>query len=582
MEWNSLWKYKYISGNGSGAGGIWQDRSLNLPSTGGLFDKFQSQGSYDLVVKVKPNDTNTVFIGGTNLYRSTSGFADATHTTMIGGYQVGATLPVVNLYANHHPDQHELVFLSSDINKMISTNDGGIFKTNDNTATTVAWNSLNNGYVSTMFYTCAIDHATTSNILIGGAQDNGSWYTNTTTVTTPWVTPRGGDGSYCAIADNQAAYYFSIQNGKVMRAKLNAAGTVDSFARIDPIGGTGYLFINPYTLDPNNNNLMYLAAGSHLWRNNNLAGIPYAGNWDSISTNWVRFPDSVTGGLKITAIAVAKTPANRVYFGTSSKKVFRVDNANTGTPTPVEITSTSLTASFPNGGNVSCIAVDPGNADNVMVAFSNYGVYSLFYSNDGGTTWGKVAGNLEANISGSGDGPSCRWVSIIPVSGGTAYLVGTSVGLYGTTLLDGINTVWTKQAIAQIGSSVVDMIDYRATDGLVAVATHSHGMFTAKITDVSGITGIKEIVANKSNIHFICYPNPFNQQAAIQFTLPVTSHVSVALYDALGRCIKTVTDAEMTSGEKKYVISANGLPAGIYFCTLKAGNYSETKRLVRN
>ncbi|MGN6568457.1 MAG: WD40/YVTN/BNR-like repeat-containing protein, partial [Flavipsychrobacter sp.] len=170
VEWNSLWRYTYVSGDGSGAGGSWQDRSSNLPSSGGLFDKFTSQGSYDLVVKVKPNDTNTVFIGGTNLYRSTSGFADNSHTAFIGGYVQGATLPVVNNYPNHHPDQHELVFLPGNPDKMISSNDGGIFKTNDNTAANVSWTSLDNGSITTMFYTCAIDHAETNDIIIGGAQ----------------------------------------------------------------------------------------------------------------------------------------------------------------------------------------------------------------------------------------------------------------------------------------------------------------------------------------------------------------------------------------------------------------------------
>ena len=80
---------------------------------------------------------------------------------------------------------------------MISTNDGGIFKTMDNTASTISWTSLNNGYLTTQFYTCAIDHATSSDIVIGGAQDNGSWFTNSANFLNPWVTPRGGDGSYC-------------------------------------------------------------------------------------------------------------------------------------------------------------------------------------------------------------------------------------------------------------------------------------------------------------------------------------------------------------------------------------------------
>ena len=578
VEWNSLWRYTYISGDGTGAGGSWQDRSSNLPSSGGLFDKFTSQGSYDLVIKVKPNDTNTVFIGGTNLYRSTSGFADNAHTTFIGGYVQGATLPVVNGYPNHHPDQHELVFLPSNPDKMISSNDGGIFKTNDNTASSVSWTSLNNGYITTMFYTCAIDHAVTNDIIIGGAQDNGSWYTNSSALTSPWVTPRGGDGSFCAIADNGAAYYFSIQNGKMMRAKLDAAGNVDSFARIDPIGGHGYQFSNPYIIDPNNNNIMYLPAGTALWRNNNLSDIPYAGNWDSISTNWTMFSDTLTTGSAITAVAVSKTPANRVYYGTSGKRVYRIDNANTGTPTATDITSTGSAAPFPSGANVSCIAVDPDNADNVMVVFSNYGVYSLFYSSNGGTSWTKVGGNLESGTAAAADGPSCRWASIIPVTGGTVYLVGTSVGLFATTQLAGTATVWTQQGATNIGASVVDMIDYRATDGLVVIATHSGGIYSSHITNISDVS--VPSVAAGSDLNLISYPNPFSAQTTIQFSLKKKTDVSINIYDAMGRLLRTVATGTMDAGEKRYVLSGSDLATGIYYCTLRAGNATQTHSII--
>ncbi|HET6992842.1 MAG TPA: flagellar basal body rod modification protein, partial [Bacteroidia bacterium] len=404
IEWNVLWRYTYLGGDGTGAGGMWEDLTQNLPNSEhfGQFGDFNAQGSYDLVVRVKPNDPNTVFIGGTNIYRNTNRFNDTVNTTYVGGYVPFASLPVVNSYPNHHPDQHTMTFLPSNPDVMFSTNDGGIFRTNDCTQANVAWTSLDNGYLTSMFYTVAVDHATAgNNIIIGGAQDNGSWWTNNTTLTTPWVQPNGGDGSYCQIADNQSAYYFSIQNGKMRKEILDGSGNVTSFARIDPIGATGYQFINPFILDPNNNNIMYMAGGKYLWRNDDLSTIPMIGNWDSITTNWVRWADSVPQtNVKITAVTCCKTPANRVYYGTDKKRVFRIDNANTGTPTPLDISPVT----FPSTGFVSCVATDPNNGDHVMVVFSNYNIYSLFYSADAGATWTKVAGNLEQFSSGSGNG----------------------------------------------------------------------------------------------------------------------------------------------------------------------------------
>ncbi len=579
VEWNSLWKYNYISGTGADTGGLWRNLSANLPMAGGIFDKFTCQGSYDIVVKPKPNDTNIVFIGGTNLYRSNSGFTDASHTAFIGGYVPGASLPVVLTYPSHHPDQHELVFLPSNPNKMISANDGGIFRTDNNTVDTVVWHSLDNGYTTSMFYTCAIDHAQNNDILIGGAQDNGSWFTNNTTYTTPWLYSNGGDGSWCAIADSGKAYYMSIQSGKTRKMKLTSAGVLDSFARIDPIGGAGYLFINPFTLDPNNNNIMYMAGGKYLWRNDDLSGVPYASNWDSISTNWVQFPDSIpTGNAVVTAIGVSKNPANRVYVGTSAQKVYRIDNANVGTPTPLDISLST----FPLSGNVSCIAVNPRNADTIIVAYSNYSVYSLYFSGNGGTTWSKIAGNLETSISGSGTGPSLRWVTIAPTPDGIIYLVGTSVGLYGTTALTTTTTVWTQLASTTIGESVVNQIDFRESDGLLVVATHSHGMFSTNLTSITNVTGVSNLIATQSQLLDLkCFPNPFGGNNTISFNLGKSDHATVTVFDELGRIVQQLADQDMTAGEHRLQFNGASLTPGVFYVTVKTPAFSETAKIVK-
>src|SRR6185295_15365395 len=119
----------YISGDGSGAGGSWQNLSANLPYDGSLFGNFNSQGGYDLVVSVHPNRPNTVFIGGTNIFRSTDGFTTSNNTTVIGGYDPASSYPFYTSYLNHHSDQHGIAFLPSNPDMMIQVNDGGIYKT---------------------------------------------------------------------------------------------------------------------------------------------------------------------------------------------------------------------------------------------------------------------------------------------------------------------------------------------------------------------------------------------------------------------------------------------------------------------
>src|SRR6185436_9903476 len=495
IEWNSLWKYQYISGNGSGSGGIWTDLSQNLPGYISQFGNLNTQGGYDLVLRVKPGDPDILFVGGTNIFRSTTAFADSTNTIQIGGYAFGASLPFVDEYPGHHPDQHDLVFLPSNPDIMFSACDGGVSKTINNEADTVVWNELNTGYITSQFYTVAIDHGTQNDIIIGGLQDNGTYYTNTTNSSTPWYHTIDGDGSYCQITDGGSNYYFSKQLGKMVKATVNASGVITAYRRFDPIGANGYQFINPFVIDPNNNNMMYLCAGTHIWRNDDLSLITLNNQYDSISTGWVQFTDSVIlAAEEITAVAISKTPANRLYFGTNKKNVYRVDNAHTGNPAKTSITSALFPATI--GSYVSCIAVDPSDADKVMVVFSNYGVYSLFYTTDGGTNWLKVAGNLEQVISGAGNGPSCRWASILPVTDGIVYLVGTSVGLFATDTLIDNATTWVQQGTNNIGSAVVDMMGVRISDGFVVAATHGSGIFSTHITSINDITSVNELNAS--------------------------------------------------------------------------------------
>lgn len=502
-EWNSLWRYTYLQGNGADTNGIWIDLSSNIPPDSGQFGSFNAQGGYDLIIKVKPDNPNVVFIGGTNLFRSTDGFTTL-NNVQIGGYGIMTTLPYFNVYPNHHPDQHEILFLPSDSNALISVTDGGIFKTNNCMDANVTWTPLNNGYLTTQFYTIALDHGTpNSNVIIGGLQDNGSYFINSANPVDPWTMPSTGDGAFCAIADSGDYYYFSRQRGKLLKVQLDSSGVPIAFTRIDPItddtiDGGDYLFINPFILDPNNNNIMYLAEGPRLWRNNDLSQIVLNNQYDSISTSWFQFTDTLPiTGASITALAASKTPANRLYYGTSRRRVYRIDSANTGDPTPTDITGTN----FPGAANsyVSCIAIDPRDADKVLVVFSNYSVYSLFYSVDGGISWDKVAGNLEQVLTGAGNGPSLRWAEILPVGDSALYFVAASIGLYATDTLEGLATVWVQQGTNTIGNVVVDMIDTRESDGKVVIGTHGNGVYITHIKKVSPVAVDDKVTTNQDS-----------------------------------------------------------------------------------
>ncbi len=559
---HSLWKY-------NNSNNTWENRSANIPMFGGFgnIGDFNSQGSYDLIIKVKPDNDNVLFIGGTNLYRSTDGFATNDNTKWVGGYDKSGQSYA--RYENHHPDQHALVFSPTNANTLFSGNDGGVQKTTNALADSIGWTPLNNGYSTGQFYTIAMEHSTAGdNLLFGGLQDNGTWGINSTNSQSEWIEFFSGDGAFCAVANNKSSYYFSSQGGNAYRGVLNTQLQLTDIANIQPSGFNGtYMFINPFALDPNNDKMMYWIADKTLWRNSDLTGIP---TWQQIgdnaiinktSINWTNLTNTATTN-PISAVAVSNQPANRVYYGTSDGKLYRLDNAHTGNPIPTDI---GTNKGFPNGAYINNIAINPTNADNAIVVFSNYEVVSLYSTTNGGTSWTPIAGNLEQSVDGAGNGPSCRWAAIVPFGGTTNYFVGTSTGLYSTTQLNGNSTTWVQEGQNTIGNVVVIMIDFRTVDGAIAVATHGNGVYSTNVTtpvkNGNPITP-KEFSLSQN------YPNPFNPTTTIRYTLPEKGKVTLRILDITGKEVATLINKEQEQGEYSTNWNAQTLASGTYLYEL--------------
>jgi hypothetical protein len=76
------------------------------------------------------------------------------------------------------------------------------------------------------------------------------------------------------------------------------------------------------------------------------------------------------------------------------------------------------------------------------------------------------------------------------------------------------------------------------------------------------------------------YPNPFNPNTLIKYQIPELSFVTVNIYDVLGKEIANLVNNEKPAGSYEVEFSATGLPSGIYFYKLQAGNFVETKKMV--
>jgi len=565
-------RYFYISGDGAGSGGVWSDRSglldiLPYPydSTSGNIWPFWSQRGYNLMVTVNPADPNSVTIGGMHLWRNLSGWVSQFTSKRVGGYY----------YENrsHHADVHKLVYRPGSAMVAYTASDGGVHKTLDMTATTVAWQSLNNGLNTTQFYTVALDPELAGNeVVIGGTQDNGSLWTRSPDNTSPWVEAFGGDGAYCVVLDGSANgdYLVSYYRGNMFRIKLDEAGNRTHEAAFKPISGGDYLFINPFINDPADEKVVYLASSSGVWRNSDVTAIPW-GSYDPTDLNWSQLTNQPAGDY-ISALGTNAQAGHALFYGTATGSLYRVDNA-LHVPAGTQPVALHDNADFPSESFVSGIAVHPYDDRKVLVSLGNYMIRSLWYTDDGGASWTDVEGNLAGD-----DGPSARCAAILPSIGPDLWLIGTTTGLYSTTAENGVPVVWTREAPDAIGNVIVDALAVRLSDRKVVVGTHGRGIFSVIVPQPSDVpeVGVAILAQNR--------PNPFNPSTRIDFSLEAAGPVRLEIFDAAGRSVRVLVTGRRSAGD--HHVEWDGTDAGgrrvgsgVYLYRLQTATRTEHRKM---
>jgi hypothetical protein len=433
----------------------WTNRTVPTYSGGGPYTR--SQAWYDLVATVDPNNANTLYIGGIDIYKSTNNGANWT--------RVSDWRPVGLPYV--HSDIHQIAYTPGSSTRITIGCDGGIFYSADANLVSPNFIDKNSGYNVTQFYAVAI-HPSTTNFFLAGAQDNGSQkFTSAGVNNTTEVT--GGDGAFCHIDQDNPNIQITAYVYNNYYVSTNGGASFNTlYSDPDPNGGSGD-FINPTDYD-NTANVLYACSSEDIdaspamnYEYNRYTRITGVGTINTASL--VTLSNSPVTAM-ITHVAVSPSVSNRVYFGFDNGSVGYVNNANTGTSNTINfLTATGVT------GSVSCIAIDPANENHILVTYSNYGVNSIWETTNGGTSWASVEGNLP-------DMP-VRWAMFDPRNSDWA-LIATELGVWSTDNLNGASTDWdpTNSGLANVR---VDMLQYRSSDRTIAVATHGRGLFTAVV-----------------------------------------------------------------------------------------------------
>ena len=233
------------------------------------------------------------------------------------------------------------------------------------------------------------------------------------------------------------------------------------------------------------------------------------------------------------------------------------------------------------------IAVD--EAGNVYVTGYSYGsgtngeYATIKYNSYGDSVWVK-------RYSGPGNSYGFGRALAIDDSGNvyvTGYCTGNGTAYDYTTIK--YNSTGVQQWIESYngpGNSHDYSVSIAADNsGNVYVTGYSYGdgtdydFATIKYSQLTGIAQISSFVPSSFSLEQN-YPNLFNPITNLEFGISDLGFVSLKVYDILGKEVITLVNEKLSPGKYEVEFDGSGLPSGVYFYRLTAGEFTDTKRMM--
>jgi photosystem II stability/assembly factor-like uncharacterized protein len=184
--------------------------------------------------------------------------------------------------------------------------------------------------------------------------------------------------------------------------------------------------------------------------------------------------------------------------------------------------------------------------------------------------------------------------------GGNTWLYDTSVHIWGIGRALAFRTpaeLWIPTAIGQSWAVSLDSGGHQkpwlvfpcpdttsAYDALFVTpafgwACGTNGALLKYNPDIIGIPGGGNYVPSNYEL-YQNYPNPFNPATTISYYLPRISHVVITIYELTGREVRKYIEGIKPGGHHKLRFTSNGLASGVYFYSIKAGDFTRAKKMV--
>jgi hypothetical protein len=296
-----------------------------------------------------------------------------------------------------------------------------------------------------------------------------------------------------------------------------------------------------------------------------------------LATNWNPSPNNYVYALAASGSTLyAGGNFTQMMSDSSIRKYIAAFNVSTGKSLPWDTSA---------NGSVRALAAANGNlyAGGYFTYFGDTTTVRNFIAAVSGTTGAAINWITAANSANS-------YIYALAISGSTVYAGGYSTAFGSATrnylgaldVATGNVTPWNPNpdsyvyALSTSGSNIYAGGDFSS----IAGAYHSS---VAELTSSYTITGVEKKSGASLPMIFALnqnYPNPFNPSTIISFQIPAANHVSLKVYDMLGREVTTLVDEMQTAGSHSVAFNASRYASGVYFYRLQAGSYTAAKKLV--
>ena len=212
-------------------------------------------------------------------------------------------------------------------------------------------------------------------------------------------------------------------------------------------------------------------------------------------------------------------------------------------------------------------------AGNIYLALGS-AIFS--YNNDGGFRWYYIIGT---NYDEYDD----FWQPLICDNEGTVYVGSTFGKNYYAISSDG-KLKWQLP----LNDYQVDNTGAIGEDGTLYLGVHKSSLFYGTEKNLIAIRDTGTVGVEKEDITPLDfslmqnYPNPFNPSTTISYQIPSNNFVTLKVYDVLGNEVSTLVNEWQEQGSYNAQFTTNGkqLSSGMYFYTLTAGKFTDTKKFI--